>query len=54
MITIKLTANTGNTWTTRFNGTLTDAVAYFLGATFTRETNAGDEISDTVTAVELI
>ena len=55
MITLKLTANTGNTWATRFNGTFADAVAYFMGAQFTRENDeTGAEIVDTVTTVEII
>jgi len=54
MITIKLTANTGNTWATRFNGTLDEARSYFLGSVFYREFDDGTEIADTVTAVDLI
>ena len=54
MINLKITCNTGNTWKTGFNGTLTDAENYFLGQSFARELHDGTEIIDRCTAIELI
>jgi len=54
MLTIKITCNTGNTWSTGFNGTFAEAEGYFLGATFTRELHDGTEIADRCISIELI
>ena len=52
MITVKVTCNTGKTWTTGFNGSMQDAERYFLGAVFVDESEDGRETRNTCTKVE--
>lgn len=54
MIAVKVQCDTGNSWVTSINGTFEDACNYFMGQTFVREDNAGIEIADTVTDVQLV
>lgn len=53
MIIVKITCNTGKTWTTRFNGTFPEAKARYLGTTFTDETDGGVETRYTCTDIRL-
>lgn len=53
MINVKITCDTGNTWSTGINTSFAGAVEYFLGKQFTREDDNGNEIVDTVIIVEL-
>lgn len=43
MITVKVTCNTGRSWSTNFNGSQADAENYFLNKTFTDEEDNGKE-----------
>lgn len=53
MATVKITCDTGRAWETCFNGSHEDAVAYFLGQTFTAENpETGWETRHTVVAVQ--
>jgi hypothetical protein len=52
-ITVKVTAKTGETWTTGFNGTLADAKKYFVGNEFNVGVGDRDKMV-TVTKVELV
>ncbi len=54
MVTVKITCNTGNSWTTGFNGSYEEAKAYFIGQTFTRELHDGTEIADRCIAITLL
>lgn len=53
MITVKITCDNGNTWTTGINTDLNEARNYFMGQQFTREDDNGNEKVDTVVNVEL-
>lgn len=53
MITVKITCDNGNTWTTGINTNLKEARNYFMGQQFTREDDNGNEKVDTVVNVEL-
>jgi hypothetical protein len=51
--TVTVTCDTGNTWTTEFNGDHNAAVRYFLGQVFTFENvNDGTETKHRVNRVE--
>lgn len=52
-ITVKVTAKTGETWTTRINGTLDTAKRYFVGKQFNIGSDGNDKMV-TVTKVELV
>ena len=41
MITVRVTCDTGRTWVTGINGTFEDARAYFMGHSFSDESEAG-------------
>ena len=41
MIAVRVTCDTGHTWTTSINGTFEDARAYFMGHSFSDESEAG-------------
>jgi len=41
MIAVKVVCDTGCTWTTSINGTFEDARAYFMGHSFSDESEAG-------------
>ena len=41
MIAVRVTCDTGRTWTTSINGTFEDARAYFMGHSFADESEAG-------------
>jgi len=41
MIAVRVTCDTGRTWTTSINGTFEDARAYFMGHSFSDESEAG-------------
>ena len=41
MIAVKVVCDTGRTWTTSINGTFEDARAYFMGHSFSDESEAG-------------
>jgi hypothetical protein len=51
MNTFKVICDTGNSWITGFNGTLSDAIAYFIGTPFVREDYYGNEVTDTPVSV---
>lgn len=52
-ITVKVTAKTGETWTTRINGTLDTATRYFVGKQFNIGSDGNDKMV-TVKKVELV
>ena len=54
MIAVKVTCDTGNTWSTNINGSYSEACEYFMGKTFVREDDSGRETPDTVVSVELL
>lgn len=51
-VTVRVTCDTGNSWTTRINTTFAEARRYFIGQQFTREYDDGREVVDTVINVE--
>ncbi len=52
MIDIRVICDTGKRWTTRVNGTYSEAVTYFMGQVFTDEDpETGEETRHTVTKV---
>lgn len=55
MIEVKITCDTGKTWSTNINATFESAIRYFLGKTFTDECfETGKETHHKVIKVELI
>ena len=52
MNTVKITCNTGKTWTTGISCTLDDARKYFIDQRFTSEDEDGNETVDIVVSVE--
>ena len=53
MLAVKVTCNTGKTWTTGINTDIAGATEYFMGQTVTDESDNGTETHHTVIAVEL-
>jgi hypothetical protein len=50
---VRVTCDTGRTWTTEINGTMADAEAYFLGRVFAEEClETGRETRHRVTLIE--
>lgn len=50
---VRVTCDTGKTWTAEINGTMADAEAYFLGQVFTEEClTTGRETRHRVTLIE--
>ena len=54
MISVRVTCDTGNEWSTRINATFSEATEYFMGKTFVREDDTGKETPETVVNVELL
>ncbi len=55
MIQIRVTTASKNGWTTGFNGTLSDARAYFLGTQHvSQDFQTGQETRDTITGVAFV
>lgn len=52
MNTVKITCDTGRTWTTSISCTLDDARKYFIDQRFTCENETGNETVDIVVSVE--
>jgi len=52
MIYLHIKTNTGNHWSTGFNGTYSNAVDYFLGRkTYREDFITGEEFCETITEV---
>lgn len=54
MITVRITCDTGCTWTTDINASYREALNYFMGQTFVTETDDGEETRHRVIDVDLI
>lgn len=56
MITVRVTCNSGNSWTTCINATIDEAREYFIGRSFVThdDEETGEETRDTVINVALV
>lgn len=56
MITLLIRCHSGNSWHTGWNGTLAEAVEYYVGKSFVthEDENTGKEIKDVPCSVELV
>jgi len=52
MITVKVTCDTGKTWTTGINATIEDARAYYIGNDFADEDDNGKETHNIAISVD--
>jgi hypothetical protein len=53
-IGLKITCDTGKTWSTDFNGSFADGEGYFLNKVFTDETEDGNETHHKCVRIELL